>query len=265
MKNIVNRLDEMCEQACLATTRDEYITELYGTIKDCNDRNSAPFSNENIWYEISGVIVEEEAEAHNVTAETFCKMPVTPNTQGENKNAILTSERLNNLDALAYTLKLLTINNAEYYESDKICAKGDLASYPKVDTHTSDWKKRKVTDTSNKNLQQKLLSNWTLPIITTTIEPWISDRIATCGGTPHVLPTHTTKGVITDAARSSPLFLRTPGYVRKTGRYGTTPRNGDFVVGSPWDNRPFMIGVIISPPTMGNSASQEIIKKRQST
>ena len=48
MKNIVNRLDEMCEQACLATTRDKYIMELYGTIKDFNDRNGAPFSNENI-------------------------------------------------------------------------------------------------------------------------------------------------------------------------------------------------------------------------
>ena len=62
------------------------------------------------------VISEEEADAHNVTVDTFCQMPVTPNTQGENYNAILTSERLNNSDALAETLKVLTINEAGFYE-----------------------------------------------------------------------------------------------------------------------------------------------------
>ena len=54
--------------------------------------------------------------------------PVTPNTQGENENTIFTSDRLNNSDALSETLKGLTINDVECYESDsanKNDAKGD--------------------------------------------------------------------------------------------------------------------------------------------
>ena len=122
---------------------------------DCNDRNGEPFSNEKIQYEICIVIVEEEAEANNVTADTFCQTTKTPNIQGENANDILKSERINNLDALAETLKVLTIIDTGYYNSDKNGAEGDPASNPKVYTQTSDRKKRKVTDTNNRKLQQK--------------------------------------------------------------------------------------------------------------
>ena len=86
-------------------------------------------------------------------------------------------------------------------------AKGDPARNPKVYTHTSDRNKIKVTGTSNGNLQQKLLSNRTLPIITTKIDPPILDRVETCGGTPHALATPTTKGVITDKTHSSARIL----------------------------------------------------------
>ena len=88
------------------------------------------------------------------------------------------SEVINNLDALAETLKGLTSNDAAYYNSDKNDAEGDTASDPKVATHTSDVKKRKVTDTSNRNTQQKILINQTLPIITRSIDPRIDDRVA---------------------------------------------------------------------------------------
>ena len=69
---------------------------------------------------------------------------------------ILTNERINSLDALAETLKGLTINDTGYYNSDKNDAEGDPSSNPKVATHTSDGKKRKGTNTSNRNLQQKV-------------------------------------------------------------------------------------------------------------
>ena len=170
-------------------------------------------------------MVDEEAYSHNVTVDTFCQTPVTPNAQGENENSILTSERLNNSDALAETLKGLTINVAIYYDSEKNDTKGDPESNSKVATRTSDRKKRKVTDTSNGNVQQRLLINRILLIITTTIDPQIPDRFATCGGTPHDLTTPTMKGVVTDAACSSARVLRTPGGLRRTGRYGTTPYN----------------------------------------
>ena len=65
---------------------------------------------------------------------------------------ILTSGRLYKSDALTETLNNLTINDAGYYESDTANAnydKDNLVSNPKVATHTSDGKKRKVTETSN--------------------------------------------------------------------------------------------------------------------
>ena len=163
-------------------------------------------------------VAEEEPDSHTltlddhtVTADTLSQTPATPNTQGDNENTILTCEKKNNSDALAETLKWLTINDAGYYESDlanKSDAKGDPASDPKVATNTSDRKKRKVTDTSNRYLQQKLLSNQTLLIITTRIHPRIDGRVATCGGTPHALTAPTAKGVITDTACRSARVLQ---------------------------------------------------------
>ena len=69
--------------------------------------------------------------------DTFCQSLVTTNTKEENANTILTSERLNNSDALIETLKVLTISDAGYYRSDKNHAKGDPTSDPRVATHTS--------------------------------------------------------------------------------------------------------------------------------
>ena len=109
---------------------------------------------------------------------------------------ILTSDKLDKLDALAETLKELTITNAGYYVSDSVNAngkRGDPARYMKTATHTSDRKKRKVMDTSNGYLQQKLLSNRNLQIVTTTMDPRIGNMIVTCGGTPYTIATPTAK------------------------------------------------------------------------
>ena len=101
---------------------------------------------------------------------------------------ILESDKLDKSDALEATLKGLTINDDEYYESDSANAndaKGNPASDPKIATHISGRKKRKVIDTINRYLQQKLLSNRTLPIITTTMDPGMGDRAVTCRASPH--------------------------------------------------------------------------------
>ena len=83
--------------------------------------------------------------------DNFCQSHVTTNTQRENANTIFTNERRNTLDMLAETLKGLTldstINDSAYYNSDKSDAKGN----PLLATHTSDRKKRKVTDTDTTN------------------------------------------------------------------------------------------------------------------
>ena len=91
----MNRLDAAYERACTATPRDKYYTKMYETLVDYNDRNDAPFSNENIWQAIRKIMADKEVDsrnttldAHNVTVDIFCQTPVTPNTQGENQNSI---------------------------------------------------------------------------------------------------------------------------------------------------------------------------------
>ena len=125
------------------------------------------------------------SDAHNVTVDTFSQKS---HTQKDNENMILKSDKLDKSDALEEMLKGLTINDAEYYESDSANAndaKGNPSSDPKIATHTSDGKKRKVMDTSNRDLQRKLFSNRTLLIITTTMDPGMGDRAVTCRASPH--------------------------------------------------------------------------------
>ena len=111
--------------------------------------------------------------------DNFSQTPVTPNTQGESENMILTSEMQNNSDALAETFKGLTINNTGYYESDSAnanYAEGDPASDPKLATYTSDGKKERFWTLATEICKKK--SNRTLLIITTAIDPWIDNRVA---------------------------------------------------------------------------------------
>ena len=229
-------------------------------------------SNKKIRYAIRRVVVEEEADesnitsdAHNITADNFCQTPVTPNTHGEDANVILTSERLNNSDSLEETLKGLTSNDSGYYNSDKNGAEDNPTRDPKVATHTSDGNKRKVTDNSNGNLQQKSLINHNLLTITMTIDPQVLDRVATCGGTPHEHTTPTTKEFITDAARSSACVLRTPGNLSRMGRDGITPWDGNFDVRPPRENGPVLNGVTTVSPTCCIMGIQEILSKHGST
>ena len=101
--NILNNIDAKYKRACMATPRDQYYTIIYETLVDYNNRDVAPLSNEKLLQKIHKVITEEKADAynitldvHNVTMDTFCQMSITPNTQGENADAILKLEKLNN-------------------------------------------------------------------------------------------------------------------------------------------------------------------------
>ena len=80
--------------------REIYYTEKYDTLVDYNDRNNEPLFNYNIRKAIHKVIAEEEADSRNVTGDTFCQTPVTPNIQGENEYMILKSKRQNDSDVL---------------------------------------------------------------------------------------------------------------------------------------------------------------------
>ena len=81
-------------------------------------------------------------------------------------------------------------------------AKVDPTNDPKTVTHSSGGK-GKVTNTSNGILQQKLLSNRTLPVVVLTIDPRIDNRIATIGGAYQTILTPATKEVVVDAACGS--------------------------------------------------------------
>ena len=82
---------------------------MYETLIDYNDRNDAPFCNEKIQDSIHKFVTEKESDAHNITLDdhniTEDNFSQTSNTQRENENAILTSEKLHKSDELAGTLK----------------------------------------------------------------------------------------------------------------------------------------------------------------
>ena len=79
----------------MSTPRGKYYTKMHENLVDSNDRNDAPFSNDNIRQEIHKVIAEEEVEDHKVTMDNLIQTPVTPNIQGDNENTILTREKQN--------------------------------------------------------------------------------------------------------------------------------------------------------------------------
>ena len=122
-----------------------------------------------------------------------------------------------------------------------------------------------VSVTSNKDLQRKLLSNRTLPIITTKICPQIGDRVATSGASPHKLATPQKTEVITDAACSSAWILRNPRCVSRTERGSATPGDCDIFVRFPWAQYPVLGGGIGVPPTRGHSGGLEVLNERPST
>ena len=98
--------------------------------------------------------------------DTFIRPPATINTPRETTD--VANKRQISLDSLAETIKGFnrltldsTINDYADDHSNKNVAESDPKSDPLVDTHTSDRKKVKITDTdtTNGNSAQKLLTN----------------------------------------------------------------------------------------------------------
>ena len=111
---------------------------------------------------------EQDAKhnANNVTKDTFIQYPVPANTPREKTD--VANERRISSDSLTETLKGFnrlmlqsTINDSTNDYSNKNVAESDPESDPLVDIHTSDGKKRKITDTDTTkgNSPQKLLTN----------------------------------------------------------------------------------------------------------
>ena len=162
----------------MATSRDKYYKEMLNTLTDYNDRNNTALSDSNIQESIRKVIEEESiGGSSNVTAYTFGH---AFNTQRQNSNAVFTSEKLDKSDKLVDAVNNLTINDAEYYESNAVTtsgAQGYLTRNPETITHTSNGDET-VTHTSNSYFGQKLLINPTIPVLPQAMNPGIVQGIA---------------------------------------------------------------------------------------
>ena len=55
-ENLLNNIIATCKRACMANSRNKYYTGFLSNIKNCNNRNDAPFSNEKIQEAIHKVI-----------------------------------------------------------------------------------------------------------------------------------------------------------------------------------------------------------------
>ena len=122
----------------------------------------------------------------------------TPNTQKDNANAIFTSEKLDKSDELIDAVNNLKINDAEYYQSNKVTAsdaQGDITHNLETITHTKNGNET-VTHTRNDNSEQKLLSIRTIPVVVPTMDPRIDQIIALIVVLPQALLTLTTKEVV---------------------------------------------------------------------
>ena len=79
-RNLLDRLDVTYERACMSTPKNKYYTKLLKTLVGDNNRNGAPFSNENLQQEVSklmeGTDAEHERNVNKITMDTSFQSPV---------------------------------------------------------------------------------------------------------------------------------------------------------------------------------------------
>ena len=101
------------------------------------------------------------------------------------------------MDKLVDTVKNLTINDAEYHESNTVTmsdTQGDITRDSETVTHTSNGIYI-VTHTSKGNFEQKILSNQTIPVLPPEMNPGTDQGIASIVLAPQTLLAPETKEV----------------------------------------------------------------------
>ena len=225
--------------------------------------------------EMEEVEHDSKLNANNVTMDTlFHQSPIMNNTKGE--IADVTSERQISSDILAETIKvfnrltlLSTIKDSADYHSEKNDAERDTKSDQVVATHTSDGKKRKVTDTdaTNVNFPHKLLINRIIPDIIPVVIPPVhqttADGVAASGETLHAVRTFLSKKIVTDAACSAAHVFKDPLVVNWKDTDGAIPRDRNTFGMPPRATTPVRIGTVplVSPTSI---RSQDIGSPRRS-
>ena len=159
-------------------------------------------------------------------------------------------------DILAENIKgfnRLTLQSTIKYSVNSHSEKNDAKIDPKidqvVDTHTSDEKERKVTDTdiTKGNSPHKLLINRLIPdiipVVILPIDQMIVEDAAGSGKTLHACRMILSKHIVTDVTSSAAHFFWTPINVGWHGTDGTAAQDGNTTVGSIILGSPVRIGV----------------------
>ena len=174
-----------------------------------------------------------------------------------NANGIFKSEKVDKSDELVDAVNNFTIKDTKYYESNTATGsdtQGDLTLNPEIVTHTS-----------NNNVEQKVLSNRTILVLTLTMNPVIDLEIALVVLVPQTLLTPATKEVVADVVSGGAWKNRTPRQVSRNGVDGSTPGYIRDDVSIIEHTYPFLIEVTGTFPPCGLNMNQQVANKRQST
>ena len=150
------------------------------------------------------------------------------------------------MDELVDAFKNLTLNKAEYYDSNTATeseAKDDLTSNHETVTHNS-----------NGMYEQKLLSFRTILFLSLPTNP----GIATVRLTPQMLLTSATKEIAVDAALGGVWTSKTPWRVSRTGVDGSTSCGIDNYIIIIETSSPDLLRIIGTDPPCGLSLIQEV-------
>ena len=177
-------------------------------------------------------------------------------------DSIFTSENLDNLDELVYTISKLTINDAgcELNKATASDTQGYLTSYPDTVTNTSNGHDT-ITHASNGILDEKLLRCSTIgevPVHLPLANPVIL--------VPQTMMMPAVKKIFTDATSGKTRTNWKLRQVIRAGGNGTVPWNIVRASGISKNSSPYLIGIIgDTDPHCGLKASQDIGDIRQST
>ena len=119
-------------------------------------------------------------------------------------------------------------------------------------------------DTSNRNFEKKLLSNWTLPVVVPAMNPITDQKIALIVVAPQTLLMPATKEVVADVASGGAWFNRTLRQVSRMGVDRSTPGRIRNSVSVEHAYSLVMIVTVVTHPTCGITGSRQVINERQS-
>ena len=129
---------------------------------------------------------------------------------------------------------------------------GNIASNPRVATHTSDG--NYATDTTNRNYPQKLLANCEIPSIIQGVIPPVNqvtvDGVSTCGGALHAVHTVLLEEIVTGVASSAAHVFKDPLVVNWNAAIRLIPIDMNIVGVSQRANIQFMTGTGTPAPTI---------------